>query len=36
MKIFFFAVLLFIAAHGLSQDSLKGFSPERVKKQLQW
>ena len=36
MKIFFFAVLLFIAAHGLSQDSLMGFSAERVKQQLQW
>ena len=36
MKIFFFAVLLFIAAQGLSQDSLMGFSAERVKQQLQW
>ena len=36
MKIFFLAVLLFIAAQGLSQDSLMGFSAERVKQQLQW
>ena len=36
MKIFFFAVLLFITAQGLSQDSLMGFSAERVKQQLQW